>query len=131
MYLSDVLPTAWQAVEYAVCPRAARSRSSVWARSERWRAGSPHRGDCRVLGVDLVAGATESCAGEHCDDLIDLRSGRRSTTSSATLTDGRGADAVIDAVGMEAHGAPIAEVAQTARVCCRRLGRAVMETRGN
>jgi threonine dehydrogenase-like Zn-dependent dehydrogenase len=29
------------------------------------------------------------------------------------LTDGRGADAVIDAVGMEAHGAPSAKVAQS------------------
>ena len=28
------------------------------------------------------------------------------------LTDGRGPDAVIDAVGMEAHGSPAAEVAQ-------------------
>ena len=28
------------------------------------------------------------------------------------LTDGRGTDAVIDAVGMEAHGAPIGELAQ-------------------
>ena len=28
------------------------------------------------------------------------------------LTDGRGADAVIDAVGMEAHGSPIAKLAQ-------------------
>jgi threonine dehydrogenase-like Zn-dependent dehydrogenase len=30
------------------------------------------------------------------------------------LTDGRGADAVIDAVGMEAHGSPMAEAAQKA-----------------
>ena len=30
------------------------------------------------------------------------------------LTDGRGADAVIDAVGMEAHGSPVAEAAQKA-----------------
>jgi len=30
------------------------------------------------------------------------------------MTDGRGPDSVIDAVGMEAHGAPVAEAAQTA-----------------
>ena len=30
------------------------------------------------------------------------------------MTDGRGTDAAIDAVGMEAHGAPVGEVAQTA-----------------
>ena len=53
LYLSDVLPTAWQAVEYAASRRAARSRSSVSARSARWRPASPHHG-ARVIGVDLV-----------------------------------------------------------------------------
>ena len=31
-----------------------------------------------------------------------------------SLTGGRGPDSVIDAVGMEAHGSPVAEVAQKA-----------------
>ena len=34
------------------------------------------------------------------------------------LTDGRGADAVIDAVGMEAHGAPVAETVEKAVGLC-------------
>ena len=42
VYLSDVLPTAWQAVAYADVPRpAARSPSSASARSARWPRGSP------------------------------------------------------------------------------------------
>jgi len=40
VYLSDVLPTAWQAVEYADVPRAARWWCSASVRSGRWR--EPH-----------------------------------------------------------------------------------------
>jgi threonine dehydrogenase-like Zn-dependent dehydrogenase len=41
---------------------------------------------------------------EHGDDLAELIRG---------TTDGRGPDAVVDAVGMEAHGSPVAKAAQT------------------
>ena len=44
LYLSDVLPTAWQAVEYASVPRGARSPCWASARSARWRPGSPATG---------------------------------------------------------------------------------------
>lgn len=40
VYLSDVLPTAWQAVEYAAVPRAAASRSWDSGRSVTWPRGS-------------------------------------------------------------------------------------------
>ena len=43
---------------------------------------------------------------EHVDDVGD---------GVRELTDGRGADSVIDAVGMEAHGSPVGKLAQTAR----------------
>ena len=52
-------------------------------------------------------------AGDYCADVIDLRSDVAEAIV-ADMTDGRGADAVIDAVGMEAHGSPIAEAAHTA-----------------
>ena len=42
---------------------------------------------------------------EHDDDLGDV---------VREMTDGRGPDSVIDAVGMEAHGSPAAKLAQTA-----------------
>ena len=46
-------------------------------------------------------------------------------------TDGRGTDAVIDAVGMEAHGSPIAETVQTAAgFLPSPVGRAVMKHAG-
>jgi len=71
-----------------------------------------HRG-YRVIGVDLVPERLERVRGrgiealnleEHADDLGDVIRGQ---------TDGRGPDAVIDAVGMEAHGAPVAKLMQT------------------
>lgn len=40
---------------------------------------------------------------EYADDVAD---------AVAHLTDGRGPDSVIDAVGMEAHGSPVAAVGQ-------------------
>ncbi len=106
VYLSDVLPTAWQAVEYADVPEggtAARPRP----RPDR-RHGHPHRpapgraGDRRRPGAGAArAGARRGIEvldlREHDDDLGD---------AVRELTDGRGADSVIDAVGMEAHGSP-------------------------
>jgi threonine dehydrogenase-like Zn-dependent dehydrogenase len=71
-----------------------------------------HRGH-RVIGVDLVPerlsrsrerGLEALDLGEHDHNLADAIRER---------TDGRGPDSVIDAVGMEAHGAPIAKLAQT------------------
>ena len=41
LYLSDVLPTAWQAVEYADVPPGGTSPSSASARSARLPRGSP------------------------------------------------------------------------------------------
>jgi threonine dehydrogenase-like Zn-dependent dehydrogenase len=70
-----------------------------------------HRG-YRVIGVDRVPERLERARlngvevlnlDDHKGDLAEVIRG---------MTDGRGTDAVIDAVGMEAHGAPIGELAQ-------------------
>ena len=69
------------------------------------------RKDCRVIGVDIVP---ERCsAREMCSDVIDMNLDDPIEVVRDS-TQGRGADSVIDAVGMEAHGSPIATVAQTA-----------------
>jgi threonine dehydrogenase-like Zn-dependent dehydrogenase len=100
VFLSDVLPTAWQAVAYADVPDGgtllvlgAGPIGDMSARIAR------HLG-YRVIAVDLVP----ERLGEHPDDVADM---------VRELTDGRGADSVIDAVGMEAHGAPAAKTAQS------------------
>jgi threonine dehydrogenase-like Zn-dependent dehydrogenase len=111
LYLSDVLPTAWQAVEYAGIPDGGTlvvlGLGPIGDMASRI---ALHRGH-RVIGVDLVPerlarvqarGAETLDLDEHKKDLGEVIRG---------MTDGRGPDSVIDAVGMEAHGAPIGKLA--------------------
>jgi threonine dehydrogenase-like Zn-dependent dehydrogenase len=113
VYLSDVLPTAWQAVEYADVPDAGTlvvlGLGPIGSMACRIAA---HRGNCRVIGVDLVPERLRR-AQESGAQVIDLNE-HDADSVILDATDGRGTDSVIDAVGMEAHGSPIAEVAQTA-----------------
>ena len=107
VYLSDVLPTAWQAVEYAAIPDG-RHRGRARARADR-RHGRADRAAPRRRGssASTWSRSASSGPGAHGVEVLDLR--ERSTTSADAireLTDGRGPDAVIDAVGMEAHGSP-------------------------
>jgi threonine dehydrogenase-like Zn-dependent dehydrogenase len=111
VYLSDVLPTSWQAVEYAAIPDggsvAVLGLGPIGDMTSRI---ARHRGH-RVIGVDLVderlqrarrEGVEVLDLREHDDDLAEV---------IRDMTDGRGPDSVIDAVGMEAHGAPGAKLA--------------------
>jgi threonine dehydrogenase-like Zn-dependent dehydrogenase len=111
LYLSDVLPTAWQAVEYAAIPPggtlAVLGLGPIGDMSARV---ALQRGAGRVFGVDLVPERLER-ARERGVEVFDLRSADVAA-EIRERTGGRGPDAVIDAVGMEAHGAPAAKVAQ-------------------
>jgi threonine dehydrogenase-like Zn-dependent dehydrogenase len=70
-----------------------------------------HRGAGRVLGVDLVPERLE-LARSHGAEAVDLREHDDIAAALAELSGGRGPDSVIDAVGMEAHGAPFGKLAQ-------------------
>jgi threonine dehydrogenase-like Zn-dependent dehydrogenase len=117
LFLSDVLPTSWQAVEYADAPEggsiAIFGLGPIGQMSARIAAHKGHR----VIGIDLEADRLEM-ARKLGIEVLDV-SGRTGDTVEIAdrvrdLTDGRGTDSAIDAVGMEAHGAPIAELAQKA-----------------
>jgi threonine dehydrogenase-like Zn-dependent dehydrogenase len=71
-----------------------------------------HRGASEVFGIDLVPERLEMSR-RHGVHAIDLREHDDIAESLRSLTDGRGPDSVIDAVGMEAHGAPFGKLAQT------------------
>jgi threonine dehydrogenase-like Zn-dependent dehydrogenase len=114
LFLSDVLPTAWQAVEYAAIPDGGSvcvlGLGPIGTMASRI---AMHKGH-RVIAVDLVDdrlsraradGAETLDLREHDKDLAEVIRG---------MTDGRGPDSVIDAVGMEAHGSPGAKIAQDA-----------------
>jgi threonine dehydrogenase-like Zn-dependent dehydrogenase len=88
VYLSDVLPTAWQAVEYAQVPAG---------------------GSVAVLGLGPIGDmATRVAIHRDAGSVIG-----------------------VDAVGMEAHGSPVAKVArQSAGLLPDAIGGKVMETAG-
>jgi threonine dehydrogenase-like Zn-dependent dehydrogenase len=113
LYLSDVLPTSWQAVEYADPPDggtvAVFGLGPIGQMTSRI---AKHRG-FRVIGVDLVPERLDM-ARRYDIEVIDAGQDGDVPDRIRELTDGRGADSVIEAVGMEAHGAPLGELAQRA-----------------
>jgi threonine dehydrogenase-like Zn-dependent dehydrogenase len=112
VYLSDVLPTAWQAVEYAaVGDGDSLVVLGLGPIGDMCTRVAQHRGVPTVIGIDLVPDRLAR-AQQHGVQTIDLRQhGRTLPEIVRGLTDGRGADAVIDAVGMEAHGSPVGKLA--------------------
>ncbi|MFE0691456.1 glutathione-dependent formaldehyde dehydrogenase [Streptomyces sp. JH002] len=104
LYLSDVLPTAWQAVEQAAVPAGGSVAvlglgpiGDMACRVARFR------GAGQVIGIDLVPDRLERAAARGVQTL-DLEEHEDIAAAVRDLTAGRGPDAVIDAVGMEAHG---------------------------
>ena len=112
LYLSDILPTAWQAVDYADIPEggtvAVYGLGPVGQFCTRI---ARHRGAERVFGVDLVPERLDM-ARRHGVEVLDLQEHDDIVATIRELTDDRGPDSVIDAVGMEAHGAPAGGLAQ-------------------
>ena len=132
VYLSDVLPTAWQAVEYAHIPQGGSvvimglgPIGDMSARIAR------HRGAGQVIVVDLVPERLQRAEANgfevidllaHEDDLLDVIKSK---------TNGRGADSVIDAVGFEAHGSPVEKfVHQASSLMPKPMAAKVFETAG-
>jgi len=110
LFLSDILPTAWQAVQYAQVPDggsvAVFGLGPVGQMASRI---ATHLG-YRVIGVDPVAERRDMAA-RHGVETLNFKSSIAKELAEMT---GRGPDSVIDAVGMEAHGSPAAWVAQQA-----------------
>jgi threonine dehydrogenase-like Zn-dependent dehydrogenase len=116
LYLSDVLPTAWQAVVYAEIPDGGTIAvfglgpiGQMCARIAR------HHGAARVIGVDHVPERL-AMAHRHGIETVDFRAVGDVVEVIRAMTDGRGADSVIDAVGMEADGSSVERVLQAAKL---------------
>ena len=113
VYLSDVLPTAYQAVEYAAIPDGGSlvvlGLGPIGDMSTRI---AQQRGTVsKIIGVDLVPERLER-ARRNGVEVLDLREHDDIADTIRSMTDGRGPDSVIDAVGMEAHGSPATKLAQ-------------------
>jgi len=113
VYLSDVLPTAWQAVEYANVPAGETVLVlGLGPIGEMCTRIAQHRGAGKVIAIDLVAERLDR-AHAHGVQTLDLSHFDNGDLPEAVreLTDGRGPISVIDAVGMEAHGALVGKLA--------------------
>ncbi|MGF0175230.1 zinc-dependent alcohol dehydrogenase [Streptomyces sp. Marseille-Q5077] len=117
VYLSDVLPTAWQAVRYAEVPKGGSvAVLGLGPIGDMACRVAQVQGAGRVFGVDLVPERLRRVR-ERGVETFDLRSFHDEKELVAAIrdeTDGRGPDAVIDAVGTEAHGSAAARLAQQA-----------------
>ena len=111
LYLSDVLPTAWQAVAFADIPKGGSVVVFGLGPIGQMSARIAHHLGYRTIAVDSVPERL-AMARRHGIEVIDSNRVQDVTTAVRDMTDGRGTDSAIDAVGMEAHGSPIQQAAQ-------------------
>ncbi|QYJ16915.1 putative zinc-binding alcohol dehydrogenase [Rubrobacter xylanophilus DSM 9941] len=116
LYLSDVLPTAWQAVAYADVPEG--GTLAVWGLGPIGQMCcriALHGGVGRVIGVDAVPERLDLAA-RYGVETLDHTAVDEAGLAVVEMTGGRGADAAIDAVGMEASGSLVDSALQATRV---------------
>ncbi|MCS5734603.1 alcohol dehydrogenase catalytic domain-containing protein [Herbiconiux daphne] len=111
LFLSDILPTAWQGVQYAELPEGGVLGVIGLGPVGQFVARIGKHLGHRVIAVDPVP-ERRAMAERHGIETLDLSDDV--ADSLRELTDGRGPDAIVDAVGMEAHGNPGAAFAQYA-----------------
>jgi threonine dehydrogenase-like Zn-dependent dehydrogenase len=114
LFLSDVLPTAWQALKYADVPDGGTllvlGAGPIGDMAARMGVHAGHR----VISVDRVPERLARVE-KHGAEVLNLDDAEKVGGVPDVVresTGGRGADAVIDAVGMEAHGSPVAAAVQ-------------------
>ena len=110
LYLSDILPTAWQAVQFADVREGDTLAVFGLGPVGQLAARIALDAGIRVIGVDLVPERL-ALAAEWGVEVVSLDSVVDGVEAVLDATDGRGPDGTIDAVGMEAHGSPVAKAA--------------------
>ncbi|GAA2315409.1 zinc-dependent alcohol dehydrogenase [Streptomyces hawaiiensis] len=131
VYLSDVLPTAWQAVAYADVPEGGSvAVLGLGPIGDMACRVAQVQGAGRVFGVDLVSERLRraKARGVETFDLRSFDDEKELVEAIRDRTDGRGPDAVIDTVGTEAHGSAAARLVQNAAaILPRKLGGPIAE----
>ena len=110
LYLSDVLPTAWQAFMFADVPEDGTLAVFGLGPIGQMTARIAKLNGRRVIGIDNVAERLDLARAWEIE-VLDTSTVDDVQAAVLDLTGGRGADGTVDAVGMEAHGSPIAEAA--------------------
>src|SRR5436190_15349003 len=104
LFMSDVLPTAWQAVDYAEIPRGGSvAVFGLGPIGQMCTRIARHQGAERVIGVDRVPERLEMAA-RHDVQTLNADEHDDVPATIREMTGGRGPDRLIDAVGMQAHG---------------------------
>jgi threonine dehydrogenase-like Zn-dependent dehydrogenase len=112
-YLSDILPTAWQGVEYANVPEGGTLVVLGLGPIGDFACRIAQHKGFRVIGVDLVPERLERVRARGVE-VVDLNEVENIGDAIRDMTSGRGPDSVLDAVGMEAHGSPATSFIQKA-----------------
>lgn len=114
LYVSDVVPTAWQAVAYADVPKdgtlAVIGLGPIGLMCTRI---ARYLGVQRIIGVDLV-GDRLARARRDGIEVLDTREVDDVAAALIEMTEGRGPDAVIEGVGMEAAHSPVSKLTHAA-----------------
>jgi threonine dehydrogenase-like Zn-dependent dehydrogenase len=127
LYLSDILPTAWQAVAYAdVEPGGSLAVIGLGPVGQLCARIGRHLG-YSVIGVDPVA-YRRRMAADRGIEVLDLDD--TVVDQIRDRTDGRGADAAIDAVGMESHGSNVKVAFRALAMLPSAVSRKMMTTAG-
>jgi threonine dehydrogenase-like Zn-dependent dehydrogenase len=131
LFLSDVLTTSWQAVRYADIEAGSTCAViGLGPIGQMCARIAKYLGAERVIAVDSVPERLEM-ARRHGIDVLDERQVDDVPAAIVDMTSGRGADGVVEAVGMEAHGSPLQELAQRAAgLLPGPVARAAVETFG-
>jgi len=128
LFLSDILPTAWQGVEYANVPEGGTLVVLGLGPVGQFAARiGVHKG-FRVIGVDPVP-ERRAMAARHGVEVLDLTKDVSDVIKG--MTDDRGPDSVVDAVGMEAHDhGGVSMVQKFAAALPDKVGQALMQKAG-
>jgi threonine dehydrogenase-like Zn-dependent dehydrogenase len=115
VYLSDVLPTAWQAVQYANIPAGGSvAVVGLGPIGDMACRVAEQQGAGKIIGIDLVPERLKRAIDRGYETFdVNRHNDEELAAAIRAITDGRGPDGVVDAVGMEAHGAPYGKLAQT------------------
>ncbi|MRG60649.1 alcohol dehydrogenase catalytic domain-containing protein [Agromyces sp. CFH 90414] len=111
LFLSDILPTAWQAVKYAGVEPGGTIGILGLGPVGQLSARAARLLGLRVLAVDPVV-ERRLMAERHGAEVHGLDDAAEALEWFRRGTEGRGPDAVVDAVGLEAHGNPVTALMQ-------------------
>jgi threonine dehydrogenase-like Zn-dependent dehydrogenase len=131
LFLSDVLTTSWQAAKYAdVQPGDTVVVTGLGPIGQMCARIAKHLGAGRVIAIDDVPERL-AMAERNGIEVLDFGKVKEVSEAVREMTSGRGADSVIEAVGMEAHGTPFQAAAiKTAGMLPDPLARKATETFG-